>query len=152
MKDTALSEHDRCAAWHVWITGKAWHAMCELAFTVPTQENAADLNFFVVRYYSRKSDDRLCPAQTSQGQLRTPQSRSVFKTPRKITDTSRVPLRFSGKVKWPLHEADHAFPFTAEVYIHITFTHENSFMFTLLVSPTKPHITVNTTSLQLNRH
>ena len=40
-KDTALSEHGRGAAWHVWINGKTWQrtawarrAMCELAFSV----------------------------------------------------------------------------------------------------------------------
>jgi len=38
------------------------------------------------------------------------------------------------------------------VYIHIPLTYENSFTFTLLASTTNPHITVNTTSLQLNRH
>jgi len=36
MKDTALLEHGRGTAWHVWINGMAWarRAMCELAFNV----------------------------------------------------------------------------------------------------------------------
>jgi hypothetical protein len=44
MKNTALSEHGRGAAWHVWINewhgrGTAWarHAMCESAFSGPRQ-------------------------------------------------------------------------------------------------------------------
>lgn len=118
-----------------------------------TQENAADRHSFCgALLLTQKGRLTLPSANHSQGQLQTTKPETVFKQPRKTNDTSRVPLRFSEKVKWPLHEADHTFPFTAEVYVHIPFTHQNSFTFTLLVAPTNLHITVNTTSLQLNRH